>query len=112
MTQTWWLSFADADRPAGEQFLGVAIVDVTEVDVDEVTSLVTQRRAQFGLPPADPEAVWMAAAVRKSHRTRCNPGGEVGAVRIDDAPHWPERGPQVPRDQLLSKAQLAALGLT
>src|SRR5437773_2033066 len=31
-TKVFWLSFCDGDRPAGEQFLGVAIVDVTAED--------------------------------------------------------------------------------
>lgn len=50
----WWLSFADARRPIDEQFLGVAIVQGTN----------------------------MVDAVRNAHRLRCNPGGEVQGLSI------------------------------
>jgi hypothetical protein len=48
----WWLSFADPDRPEGQQFLGCVIT----------------------------EAVDFLSAVIKSHRLSINPGGEVQAV--------------------------------
>jgi len=112
-TQTWWLSFCDPDRPTGEQFLGVVIVDVTEADVVAATPSVTARRAQFGLPPFAPDAweLWMAAAVRLTHYWACNPGGEVASLRIDDAPEFPARDAQLPRNRLLTKPELDALEL-
>lgn len=50
----WWLSFADPDRPKGEQFLGVAIV----------------------------RASGMGPAVTTAHVLKINPGGEVQGVEI------------------------------
>lgn len=50
----WWLSFADGDRPAGQQFLGVAVV----------------RAPGFGL------------AVMRAHELKINPGGEVSGQLI------------------------------
>lgn len=48
----WWLSFCDTDRPAGSQFLGVAIV----------------------------QAPTFAAAITRSHVIGANPGGEIASV--------------------------------
>lgn len=45
----WWLSFADASRPRGLQFLGVAAVRATD----------------------------LAGAMRAAWRAGCNPGGQV-----------------------------------
>jgi hypothetical protein len=109
-TQAWWLSFCDSDRPTGDQFLGVAIVDVTAVDAAAVAGDVTQRMVRHGKVPTF-EAVWMAAAIRKAHQTHCNPGGEVAAVRIDDNPQYPTRGAHLPRHRLLSIAEMRALGM-
>lgn len=111
-TQTWWLSFCDAERPEGTQFLGAAIVDVTAADAEAAAPILTIRRAEHGLPPSDdPEAPWMAAAIRLSHARGCNPGGEVGAIRIDRAPAFKQHDALLPRDRLLSRAELDALGL-
>lgn len=51
----WWLSFADAERPAGEQLLGVAIV----------------------------EAADMTTAIRAAWSIGCNPGGSVEGIWVD-----------------------------
>ncbi len=111
MIQTWWLSFCDPDLPTGQQFLGVAIVDVGEADMVRVRPKADAVRAANGQPPVDDEVAWMAAAIQKSHHTRCNPGGEVGAVRIDDVPTFAEHDVLMPRNVLLSRARLDALGL-
>lgn len=50
----WWLSFADSERPKGQQFLGAAVV----------------------------EAPSHLDAVLKSHRLSINPGGEVECSNI------------------------------
>lgn len=50
----WWLSFADPDRPKGEQFLGVAIV----------------RARGLGL------------AITRCHQLKINPGGQVQGYEI------------------------------
>ena len=47
----WWLSFVDPDRPDGERFLGVAIV----------------------------EGYGVGSASRRAHELQINPGGEVHA---------------------------------
>lgn len=57
MTKTyWWLSFCDAARPKGEQFLGACIV----------------------------EGQSMGDAVRIAWAMDCNPGGEVRGMQIGD----------------------------
>ncbi len=111
-TQTWWLSFCDSDRPQGQQFLGVAVLDVTADEMADAIAEVTYLRAIHGLPPADdPPTHWMAAAVRKAHLLGCNPGGEVAAWRMDDVPACADELARLPRHQLLSKADLDALGV-
>lgn len=52
----WWLSFCDADRPKGAQFLGACIV-----------------------PGID-----MISAVKEAHRLGCNPGGAVKGFQIPE----------------------------
>lgn len=112
MTQTWWLSFCDGDRPIGEQFLGAAILDVDEQDIARSEGVRKALRARHGLPDlTDPDDRSMSAAIWKSHRYACNPGGEVAAVRIDEAPGFAAHDAQMPRNRLLQKAALIALGL-
>lgn len=50
----YWLSFCDAEKPEGEQFLGAAIV----------------------------RAVCLSHAVAASHLSDCNPGGEVQGIAM------------------------------
>lgn len=111
MTQTWWLSFCDPDKPEGQQFLGVVIVDVNERDKTLGEFGAAAIRASHGLPPlTDPTDQWMSAAIAKSHRLRINPGGECVGHRVDDiAP--PEELARCPRDRVLQKPELAALGV-
>lgn len=103
--QTWWLSFCDGDRPQGEQFLGVAIVDVTQAEADAAKVEIDLR-----FPQHQPGAEWIAAASRKAWAMGCNPGGQVRSMRIDDAPRFPDMNAACPRNQLLSHADLTALG--
>ncbi len=103
MTRTYWLSFCDNDRPAGQQFLGVAVVDVTEKDRAEAEVITREKWGE-----RDEEVYWLGAAIRKSHQEGCNPGGEVASARIDEF-ITPET-PDCPRHRLLSKAELQALG--
>lgn len=109
MTRTYWLSFCDSDRPTGQQFLGVVVIDVTKADVDAAAGFLAKRRAEFHLPPADDEARWLAGAIRKAHVLGCNPGGEVASHRLDDLPDFAKHGPRYPRGKLLSKAEIEAL---
>ena len=74
----WWLSFADPERPEGQQFLGVAVVEAPEF--------------------------LMATLMARMHG--CNPGGEVQGYEVPDD----YSGPPLPMNQLLSKADLEALG--
>jgi hypothetical protein len=57
MTDHWWLSFADPDKPKGQTFLGVAIVPIKTDNVE--------------------------AAVDKAWELDCNPGGEVLGQEFD-----------------------------
>lgn len=58
----WWLSFVDRSRPNGDQFVGACIVSIPST----ITNL------ELG----------MSLAVRESHRSGCNPGGEVAGRTI------------------------------
>lgn len=92
-TKTYWLSFCDTDRPKGQQFLGVSVIDVSEADVLE---------AQSVRPAHDP---WIGAAIRKSWLKKCNPGGEVLTCQLETGHEL------IPRDVLLAKSDLERLGL-
>ena len=100
----YWLSFADADRPAGEQFLGACVVEVTDIEA-QVALKIVQR--QF--PNAKPGAEWLAAASMKAHYNDCNPGGEIQALDITDSP-YPE-GVEVPLYTLMDRAELQRRGI-
>lgn len=111
MTQTWWLSFCDDDKPEGERFLGVAIVDVDEIDVALAEPMTTALRAAHGLPPlTDPRDKWMSGAVGKTYLLKINPGGAVLAHRLDDIVP-PDELATCPRDRLLQRLELDALGI-
>jgi len=103
MTRTFWLSFCDPDRPAGEQFLGVCIVQVTDADRIVAHELVAAR-----FPHAAADADWIAAAARKAWALGCNPGGEMLSADITDA--WPS-DVELPLNTLLSYDDLEARGL-
>lgn len=78
----WWLSFVDPERPVGEQFLGVALVEGS--DVEDV--------------------------LRRAWREGCNPGGEVASYALDlDALSNAQRVilARAPKHTLLSRDDLA-----
>jgi|SRR5580765_5989839 len=100
--KTFWLSFTDPDRPKGEQFLGVAIIDVTEADAALAAAIVAARH-----PHAQPSANWIAAAIQRAWDTRCNPGGEIMSIDVTGE-HEAEKAPH---HCLLSRADLRELGL-
>jgi hypothetical protein len=106
---TFWLSFIDPDRPTGTQFLGVAVVDVTEAEMDAAKPSLLTRRAQFHLPPPEEDACWIHAAIVTAHRLGCNPGGEVATLRMDTHPRFPLVEGRFPRGRLLSRAELELL---
>jgi hypothetical protein len=60
VTGWWWLSFADGNRPVGQQFLGAALVQADD----------------------------FITATTVAHVKGCNPGGEVLAFPVppDDGP--------------------------
>lgn len=109
MTQTWWVSFCDGTKPEGQQFLGVAIIDVTEDEAFEGRVAATLMRIVHGRPPAEADVGWMTAAIGSAHLTGCNPGGEVMAVRIDDQPKFAALDARLPRNRLLQKSELEQL---
>ena len=76
--KVFWLSFCDADRPKGQQFLGACVVEVTAEEADEAAFDVLLR-----FPLAQTGSEWIAAAMSKSHRLGCNPGGEVASMEIE-----------------------------
>jgi hypothetical protein len=98
--KTFWLSFVDEDRPEGDRFLGVAIVQVTEADV---AAVLPQLNAQF--PHRLPDSEWIAAATRKAHRLGCNPGGQVMSLEL----HAGEVPPAIWLNRLLTRAEADAV---
>jgi hypothetical protein len=100
--KTFWLSFADSHRPKGQQFLGVAVIDVSD---DAAAAAKVQLELLF--PKAQPDAEWILAATLLAWEHDCNPGGEVGAIDITDDPEVVA----VPRNRLLSKEELTTLEL-
>lgn len=81
---TWWLSFCDTARPKGQAFLGVILVD----------------------------APTFLEAVAWTHSLRVSPGGEVNGYVIDETlpVQWEPVFAATPRDTLLSRADLDAIG--
>lgn len=107
-TRTYWLSFCDPDKPAGTQFLGVAVVDVTAEDASDPMNVIRC----LGSPEPE-EAIWLAAAITKAHATGCNPGGQVQAADLTafrDHPEAKAMLDKTPRHTLMPKDELAALG--
>lgn len=58
-----WLSFCDPDRPAGSQFLGACMVEVSSLD--------------------DPRAA-ACEATERAWQLECNPGGQVEASPVPE----------------------------
>lgn len=101
--KTFWLSFCDPDKPVGERFMGVAVVDVEGWEADEAFMDVFLR-----FPNAQQNAEWIAAATQKARREGCNPGGEV--IGYELPPDHPNTA-RCPRNRLLTKAALIELNL-
>jgi hypothetical protein len=99
--RTFYLSFADDDRPRGEQFLGACVVDVTEDDARAARTVIA---LQF--PNAREGAEWIGAASTVAHRHGCNPGGQMLSVDVTDS----VEAARYPRNTLLSRADLEQLG--
>lgn len=77
--KVFWMSFCDSERPKGQQFLGACIIEVTAEEADEAAIDVMLR-----FPFAEPDAEWIAAAVKKAHRLGCNPGGQIAAMEMPE----------------------------
>ena len=103
MAQVLWLSFTDPDRPAGQQFLGVSVVEVTYDDLNAARGVLETHGHS-----TKEQAVLIAAAIRKAWQMGCNPGGEVLTHEL--LPEVPEYQ-TAPRHQLLSHAELVARDL-
>jgi hypothetical protein len=106
----FWLSFADGDRPVGEQFLGACLVEVKPDPVDEfVTSgMIAARRGLLAETIIDPLDIAMARAVHRAHELGINPGGEVQIVAIPGSlmPSVAESD----RERLLNREEAEAIG--
>lgn len=81
MKHTFWLSFCDLTLEPGKQFLGVSLVEVNAGDT-------------------------VVEATRIAWQTGCNPGGQVAG--FDKGTDFE---PQVPRNTLLSVADLESYGV-
>lgn len=99
--RTFWLSFCKDDRPKGDQFLGVCVIDVSPAE-----AFLAREHLAKNFPHALPGAEWLGAALRKARALQCNPGGEVAGYEVTG---WPEMD-LVPRNMLLSKADLELIG--
>ena len=80
MIQTWWLSFVKDN-----QSLGVCIVEPESEELEE-----------------DDKKGWLAEAVRMAWMMCCNPGGSVGAHRLDHLETWQKNKDRFPKNRLLS----------
>lgn len=85
--QTFWLSFCDPHKPAGEQFLGVAIVEADSV----------------------------RDAIQTAWAHGCNPGGEVQTVVLPPIDSLPDDKARLlaetPFNVLMDRAELERRGL-
>jgi hypothetical protein len=81
MTAYYWLSFADAQKPKGSQFLGARII----------------------------EGVTLMAAIKAAHIMGLNPGGEVQAVAFQVLDEKGEAIMKNWKESLLTEAQCEAL---
>ncbi len=97
--RTFWLSFCDSNKPSGEQFLGVCVVDVTEQMAEAAKPILDRLFPQHG-----EGAEWIYTASRLAHWFECNPGGEMLAAEVDSSI-------PAPRNRLLQKAEMLQLGL-
>jgi hypothetical protein len=93
MTRTFWLSFAD---PAAGGFLGVCVIDVTDLDAEHIRAPLLRRH-----PHAPPDSEWLGAAVQKAWDLGCNPGGAIQGFDIT-----PAHDIMLPRGQLLTEEEL------
>jgi hypothetical protein len=100
MMKTFWLSFVDASQPPGQQFRGVAIVDVSDAD-----AALADREVRAKFPHAKDGAEWIAAASRKAWLMGCNPGGEMMSIELPPGTHE-----NLPRHRILSRDELNTLG--
>jgi hypothetical protein len=82
MTRALWLSFCDTEKPQGQLFLGVAVVDVTPDDVAEAARL---------RPAATEEGHVIAAALRKHGPPAATRAGKSPRVTspTDRPRSWP-----------------------
>jgi hypothetical protein len=99
--RTFYLSFADDERPRGEQFLGACLVDVTDDDARAARTMIALK-----FPNARDGAEWIGAASTVAHRHGCNPGGQMLSVDVTDQPEKD----RYPRNRLLSRADLEQFG--
>jgi hypothetical protein len=97
--QPWklfWLSFVDPDRPEGERFLGVSVIQVSRAEKVAARLIVMKN---FG--ECRPNADWYAAAIRKAWALGINPGGQIGITEISEVPA------NLPIDCALTPEQIA-----
>ena len=100
------MSFADPDKPKGEQNLGVCVVDVTEAEAEEERFWLESSSFQHTYNKE--QGPWVGAAARKAHRMGCNPGGEV--MNFDITDHEDKEWlASLPRNRLLTTREAEAL---
>lgn len=99
----FWMSFTDPEKPAGQRFLGVCVVEVTATDVERYLPLLHAEH-----PEALPGAEWLFAAMQYARAHGCNPGGEIMSTVLDDDD---PRVTTIPRDRLMLMDELTRLDL-
>lgn len=75
--KVFWMSFCDAERPKGSQFLGACVIAVTQEEADDALIEVALK-----FPNAQDGAEWIAAATKKAWACGCNPGGQVLTMEL------------------------------
>ncbi len=93
--KSFWLSFADDNG-----FLGACVVDVEAPEDPACLCEVCK---------SSPNAGWNLAAVRKAHQLKVNPGGDVRIMELNRDLTMTDL---LPRNKLLTKDQVKALGAT
>lgn len=100
----FWLSFVK-----DEEFMGVALIPVTEKAIEFIDQLDNSDRIQLLRDRGQDSDVPFYAAVQLAAFLGCNPGGEVKGWRLPE-----EEEPRIPTEllgRLLSADDLKAAGL-
>lgn len=89
MTQLWWLSFVDPDRPEGQRFLGVTVMDYDLPEGVEALRDIVE------------------LVLTEAWRRQCNPGGAAQVTKLEELADAVT--PMTYRNRILMKPEVAEL---